>query len=125
MDVLTVYEYPSTSYEPQMEYCDGGLVDRNVGEAQHARLQAMLAAYIWNRHRDWKVAAYIAMTMNLRENGYALPDICVYAGARSPCSGLKCRTDIRVFRCLPAAVAISVVPRFNGCAEALHRKNQS
>src|SRR5437762_2335461 len=39
--LLSVENYLNTSYSPDMEYRDGVLVERNVGEKEHARLQAL------------------------------------------------------------------------------------
>ncbi len=39
---VTVDEYLHTSYEPDMDYVDGHIEDRNVGEFDHARIQRAL-----------------------------------------------------------------------------------
>jgi hypothetical protein len=36
---IPVEEYLRTTYHPDMEYVDGQLVERNVGERRHSRLQ--------------------------------------------------------------------------------------
>jgi len=36
---IPVEEYLRTSYEPDMEYVDGQLVERSVGEHRHSRTQ--------------------------------------------------------------------------------------
>lgn len=37
--LVSVEEYLNTVYRPDCDYVDGELVDRNVGEKDHAKLQ--------------------------------------------------------------------------------------
>jgi hypothetical protein len=46
---IPVEEYLRPSYEPDMEYVDGQLVERSVGERLHSRLQAILASLLHRR----------------------------------------------------------------------------
>ena len=41
--LVSVEEYLATSYDPDLEYVDGRLVERNVGEPDHGRLQLLIA----------------------------------------------------------------------------------
>ena len=56
--LISLEEYLSTSYSPDKEYCDGVLVERNVGDNAQARLQALLAAYLIERRKQWRIAVY-------------------------------------------------------------------
>ena len=40
-------EYLNSVYEPDCEYEDGVLIERNVGEEKHGWLQAALTAYFF------------------------------------------------------------------------------
>ena len=40
--IVPVEEYLRTSYDPDMEYVDGALLERNVGERRHSRLQFLI-----------------------------------------------------------------------------------
>jgi hypothetical protein len=44
--LVLVEEYLRTSYEPDSEYVDGELVERNAGEKPHSKLQGALGAYL-------------------------------------------------------------------------------
>ena len=46
---VAVEAYLRTSYDPDMEYVDGTLVERNVGERRHSRLQGFLVALLMAR----------------------------------------------------------------------------
>ena len=38
--LISVEEYLNTSYDPDVEYVDGVLVERNVGHEQHSNVQS-------------------------------------------------------------------------------------
>ena len=44
--MVSLSEYLATVYEPDREYLDGKLVERNMGELEHAGLQMALAAWL-------------------------------------------------------------------------------
>jgi len=71
-------EYLTTSYSPDREYRDGVLVERNVGDKQHALLQLALGAYLHRRRRQWNIRIYTELRVKVREKWYPIPDVCVY-----------------------------------------------
>jgi Uma2 family endonuclease len=76
--LLSVEEYLNTSYSPDMEYIDGLLVGRNVGDEAHSLLQVALGAYLHNRRKQWKIKVYSDLRTKVRETRYRIPDICIY-----------------------------------------------
>lgn len=76
---VPLQEYLRTAYSPDREYRDGELVERNVGDRTHSRLQILLSYYIAGREKQWNVVAYTELRIKVREDWYPLPDICVYA----------------------------------------------
>jgi Uma2 family endonuclease len=78
--LLSVEDYLNTSYSPDMEYRDGVLVERNVGEKEHARLQALLTRYLGNHEEEWNVVVYTELRVRVREKWYPIPDVCIYRG---------------------------------------------
>jgi Uma2 family endonuclease len=52
---VSLEEYLNTSYRPDREYRDGVLVERNMGDRNHARMRFLLAAYIARREKQWNV----------------------------------------------------------------------
>ncbi|HEV2687969.1 MAG TPA: Uma2 family endonuclease [Bryobacteraceae bacterium] len=76
--LVPVEEYLNTSYSPDKEYRDGELVERNVGENAHAELQALLAAYLIRRKKQWKIRVYTELRVRVREKWYPIPDVCIY-----------------------------------------------
>jgi Uma2 family endonuclease len=76
--LLSVEDYLNTSYSPDMEYRDGVLVERNVGEEAHAWLQGLLIIYIGARRKEWRVRMYPELRVKVRERWFPIPDVCIY-----------------------------------------------
>ena len=76
--LLPVQEYLNTSYSPDKEYRDGELVERNVGERTHARIQALLTIYLGRREKQWNIRVYTELRVRVREKWYPIPDVCIY-----------------------------------------------
>ena len=53
--LISIDEYLNTSYEPDCDYVDGALQERNLGKFDHSRLQALLTAYFVSRERLWGI----------------------------------------------------------------------
>ena len=76
---IPVEEYLHTSYEPDMEYVNGQLVERNVGEYFHSLLQLLIGAELLKRHgRGFRVFTEQRVRISA-EPRYRIPDICVRA----------------------------------------------
>jgi Uma2 family endonuclease len=74
----SVEEYLKTSYSPDREYRDGVVVERNVGDKEHSRLQARLAQYLGRRRKQWNIQVYTELRVQVSPKWYPLPDVCVY-----------------------------------------------
>ena len=77
--LLSLEQYLNTSYSPDREFRDGVLVERNVGEEAHARLQVLLGAYLVAREKQWNIKVYTELRTRVRERWYPIPDVCIYA----------------------------------------------
>ncbi len=77
--VVSVKEYLSTDYSPDREYLDGAVVERNLGERSHSRLQGLVCGYILAREKQWRVVALLAQRVQVVANRFRVPDICVLA----------------------------------------------
>lgn len=75
-------EYLHTSYEPDCEYVDGELVERNVGTLAHSRMQRLLIAFFARRGKGWKVLAYPEVRVRIRPGKYSVPDLAIVAGEK-------------------------------------------
>jgi|ERR1043165_7652233 hypothetical protein len=51
LNAIPVEEYLRTCYEPDMEYVDGRLVERNAGDHDHSLLQSLIVEFLTARGR--------------------------------------------------------------------------
>ena len=74
---VPVEEYLSTVYEPDCEYYDGVVVERNLGEIEHAYLQALLATLFTNQAAEWNIFALTEQRVQITPKRFLVPDVCV------------------------------------------------
>jgi Uma2 family endonuclease len=74
---VTVDEYLHGSYEPDCDYVDGRLEDRNVGEHDHGYLQTLLATIFTNHRRTWSVHTVTDVRMQIAPGRIRIPDLSV------------------------------------------------
>ena len=70
-------EYLSTSYQPDCEFEDGALIERNVGTKDHSRLLIVLGSYIHKHEALWGVEGFGDARHKIRSGRYLLPDLCI------------------------------------------------
>lgn len=75
-------EYLHTAYEPDCEYEDGVLLERNLGTQEHSWLQSALAAYFFRRRKKWGIHIFTEQRIRIRPRKYMIPDLCVVLGDR-------------------------------------------
>ena len=73
--LIPVEEYLNTSYDPDVEYVDGVLVERNVGDWLHSLIQSNLIFSLRARYPHIKVLPELRSKTS--ETRYRLPDVCV------------------------------------------------
>jgi len=73
--LIPVEEYLHTSYDPDVEYVDGVLVERNVGDWLHSLIQSNLIFVIRSRYPH--VYVLPELRSKTTETRYRLPDVCV------------------------------------------------
>jgi Uma2 family endonuclease len=77
--LISVEEYLQTSYDPDVEYVDGVLVERNVGDWLHSLIQSNLIFVIRSRYPH--VYVLPELRSKTTETRYRLPDVCVLLAA--------------------------------------------
>ena len=78
--LLSVDEYLETSYRPDCDYLDGEVLERNVGEIDHSRLQILLGGYLLARERRWGITVLPDQRVQVKATRFRVPDIIVIAG---------------------------------------------
>lgn len=77
---VPVEEYLRTVYSPDCDYVDGAVLERNVGEKGHGKVQKRLMVYLALREAELGIFALQEWRVRLGERHYRVPDICVVAG---------------------------------------------
>jgi len=75
--LVSIEEYLSSSYEPDCDYVDGVLEQRNLGEYDHSNLQTTISAYLKYRARSWNVRVIVELRIRVSATRVRVPDICV------------------------------------------------
>jgi Uma2 family endonuclease len=75
--LVSVDEYLSTSYDPDCEYDEGVVVERNLGEIEHAYLQALLATLFTVNAQEWNILALTEQRVQIEARQFLVPDLCV------------------------------------------------
>jgi len=74
---IPLHEYLSTTYRPDREYVDGEVRERNVGKYEHARIQALLAAWFGNHEQDWKLQVVTEQRVQISKTRVRIPDVAL------------------------------------------------
>ena len=88
---VPVSEYLHSSYSPDCDYVDGEVLERNLGERDHGRLQLKLGAYFLARQAQWNTYAIVEQRVQVRQGKFRIPDVCVILGSTgltSTCGGV-------------------------------------
>jgi Uma2 family endonuclease len=75
--LISVNEYLSTSYRPDCDYVDGELMERNVGEWDHSRLQGLLYGFLLGLESGLGILAVPEQRVQVKPTRYRVPDLCV------------------------------------------------
>jgi Uma2 family endonuclease len=75
--LIPVSEYLNTTYEPDCDYVEGELQERNAGERPHAGIQSILVAIFNANRRTWNVVAFTELRVRTGGQRYRVPDVSV------------------------------------------------
>lgn len=78
--LISVSEYLATSYDPDREYVDGAVVERNLGEKDHSKMQGRLVALFFSNRARWGVHVFPEMRVQVKLMRFRVPDVTVVAG---------------------------------------------
>jgi Uma2 family endonuclease len=78
---ISVDEYLKTVYRPDCEYLDGEVVERNVGERDHSRMQISVASYLYTHETAWGITAFTEQRVRVRATRFRVPDLAVVVGS--------------------------------------------
>jgi Uma2 family endonuclease len=75
--LISVEKYLNTTYRPDVDYVDGRIERRNVGEFDHADVQGAIGTFLRNRQAEWSIRVVPEVRVQVSELHYRVPDICV------------------------------------------------
>ncbi len=75
--LISIEEYLASSYEPDLEFVDGVLEEKNMGEWSHSFLQAMITAWFVNHRAEWGMDVLAEYRTRTSASRVRLPDVCL------------------------------------------------
>ena len=79
---VSVEEYLRTSFsDGDREYVDGRIIQRNLGERDHSRVQRKLIVFFAAREETLGTYCFPEQRVQVKPTRFRVPDVCVYIGA--------------------------------------------
>src|SRR5580698_5691203 len=75
--LISVEEYLNTTYRPDVDFVDGEIEERNLGEFDHADLQSELNAVLRSHQKDWNVRVVVETRVRVSATRIHIPDVCI------------------------------------------------
>ena len=76
--MLSLEEYLASAYEPDCDFVDGSLEERNVGEWDHSRLQLKIGAYLLARYETKGMRVAPELRIRVAQGRVRIPDLCLF-----------------------------------------------
>jgi Uma2 family endonuclease len=74
---VSLEEYLSTDYEPDCDYVDGVLEERNVGRKRHSRTQGRLMRWLLARAQPLGYDVLVELRVKVSGTRVRIPDVCL------------------------------------------------
>jgi len=81
--LISVEQYLATSYEPDCDYVDGRIEERNLGEYDHSSVQTAIAVYFGSRKKQLGITVVVEQRVQVSPTRFRIPDVCVLIGKTS------------------------------------------
>ncbi len=92
---VSVEEYLATHYRPDVEYIEGELQGRNVGEVEHAKVIMAVIRWFLGHEEDWQILILPDVRVQVAAERFRIPDVCICA---------QTNTDRRIVTTTPLVV---------------------
>ena len=91
--LVSLDEYLNTAYEPDRDFVDGVLLERNVGTQRHGMLQALLAMFFGQYRKSHRITVFTEtrLLVDAASGRHRIPDFMVL---EAPYSQGKVVTDV-------------------------------
>jgi Uma2 family endonuclease len=74
---ISVEEYLASDYQPDREYLEGELKERNLGEYDHSRPQSLLLSYFIGLEKKLGLVALVEQRVQVKAKRFWIPDLCL------------------------------------------------
>jgi Uma2 family endonuclease len=81
--LVSIEDYLSTSYSPDREYLDGRIVERNLGELTHGRIQRRLIVYFDLRSKELGIEVVPEQRVQVSPTRFRVPDVTVVKSSQT------------------------------------------
>ena len=75
--LLSINDYLHTSYEPDSDFVDGFIEERNLGEIEHSTFQLAIGSWFWNRRSDWRIYPVTEQRIRVAPDRVRVCDVAV------------------------------------------------
>ena len=75
---ITIEEYLKTPYEPDAEFVNGVVEERNVGEYDHSVVQREILLWLHRHDKQWKTRTIQELRTRLPWDNVRIPDVSVW-----------------------------------------------
>jgi Uma2 family endonuclease len=81
---IPLEQYLAADYRPDREWIEGELRDRDVGTWEHARVLALLAAWLGQHEDQWGVVGTLCHRVQVSPNRVRIPDLILLPKGQHP-----------------------------------------
>jgi Uma2 family endonuclease len=81
--LVSIEDYLSTSYSPDREYLDGRIVERNLGELTHGRIQRRLIVFFDLRSKELGIEVVPEQRVQVSPTRFRVPDVTVVKSSQT------------------------------------------
>jgi Uma2 family endonuclease len=76
--LISVEDYLASCYEPDCDFVDGHIEERNVGEWDHSKLQLKVGSYLLTQYGSLGIEVATELRIRVTQTRVRIPDICVF-----------------------------------------------
>ena len=75
--LLSLDEYLHTSYEPDVDFIDGEIEERHLGEYEHGRIQILLGSFFVVNEKRWQIQAVTEQRIRVKTSRVRICDLAI------------------------------------------------
>ncbi len=80
--LLSIEQYLNTTYRPDVDYVDGYIEERNLGDFDHGDLQLEIGSFLRVRQKKWSIRVVTETRVRVSATRVRIPDVCILEAGR-------------------------------------------